>query len=686
MKRYLETWKGSIPLSQAKLIEMELRERQKRGELLSPLEFTTELKRLTEVAKRNLYAPKFKTLYSQIDEIIDVETHNYYLDNIFNDLQILFEEANTLDTVNSTHSNRIEKESLPKLELIAKQLETQIDTYELLDGLQGSFNYMQFNDFKNTLDRTSREEATSLFLDPVSQQALSNDFDCVINNNSGQLHLPLDINRSSTHQISTVRIYDDLTTTGDFYLEPLGGVSNLENGIIGWVREIYYFIPQSVVPSVGIEVRFNGLQEINYIKLSPLGDIPFILENIEYTDLTGNRANLLISDSSLLGTEIAEPITIPCVPTSVASLIFHFAQQNYTSIQTQQGTLRLRYRGHSSIPTNITAPTMTGNAALIVLDEEVQTSQAVNQSSIPLQTGPTVAINPYIGGAIEYNPVLPSSPVLPGAPGTQFDMVKYSIGIAKVEVGLNQYQDIGIFVSIPTEVPRLKFISFSVEELLPDKLPAVLGKEAYIEYYLYKEDYANNTIISSQVFPILPSDATKVTIEKLHLNTSNISYLRFPCQYDDGGAGLHDLKIYRNNLLLTEGTDWSFITDSTSSLTGISFSDPSTQTEDLTDSIIAVYTPRHLFAKYGTGGTGQFIYNLDSGDMEKYYITSDRTLAYLQNGLIEHDPNRIGTELQYSRIRLIVIMKSSNLEPKKTSFLNQYKLYLKGEDLALNNS
>ena len=413
-----------------------------------------------------------------------------------------------------------------------------------------------------------------------------------------------------------------------------------------------------------------GIVEVNYLGLTPGSQGHLRINSLYYKDASGNLNTLEVAENKLLQTDLSGPVSFTFQTVYAGAIVVVMEQPTY-----QQATAG--------------ATNYTGQGSFII-----KTTQVSLVDIFKLQTDPNQSSNflniakDIIPLSQEGLPSLPPAPVvqsgsLPAAPNTNFSMVKYSFGLSGVQISNHKYMETGVYVSKTNSVPLLTSMALQTTEYLPLQNISILGKEAYIEYWVYKEDYDDNGLIGSQYFPILPSDATTIELERIFPDSSGICSLRFNaiCPIT---PGLNDIQVYRNGLPLSS-TDWSLQTTMTDNYTKIKLDVLPGIIQGLTDIFTCSYIPAHLYSLNKTdvdNNLPNWLFDNQTNDTKDFYINPEHTIWYRQDGIVEATPYGPNFTATYSDVTIIVLMRTVVHNADRTALLDNYKLFLGGVSAA----
>jgi len=663
---YLDKYRSSIPTTQGNQILKLLTKKKDSGEIKTINEFKKYLKDLTNKLLKTYITPTLKIYQAIAGKDISSTVYNEMLERVEDDLETLFNEADNIDQLLVAHNNLIDNVVLNAIHFAINELDSKITLYEYLNKSKLGFDDTLFDTFReaknNVLSRLDKS-ASFVYTDPIRQEIILISENCFVDILSEALLLG-----SSSNNYIEVNNVEWLSNEDSIRSEiPFTSLSSINNLIDGkdntyWTNSIL----QSNINSngVGCELCFslNSTQNINYIEILPAIDSPIILKSIDYIDISNVRQSIINFDEVSVSSLIK--ISFPRVTTH--KLILQFRQYNYKEIQF-----------------DINKQNKTINLELALSGASVDTLETNN-------------INDELNNALSSSFILVD--VL-GLYNTEANMVKYyryDIGFDNIKLGFNKFNERGIFVSNKKTVDQLSLVGLNVKEKRSYQVldttdittdTFLYSTKSYtednkfyhnsIEYYLGIRLYTSNDfLISTDVIPILPLGATRVYHEQLYFAASSLnSVLANLCQlrfYTD--ANISDILVYKNGLLLTDNTDWQFISYGDSS--GLTVNIPNDNkpmrlgikimnNDNLLDIYTASYTPKKSNTKITPSNTA--LLNIVD-------LIGDQSIKLTSDNIIYIDTTRKSYIVNKADIYLIVIMRRNSANDNYSPVLEEYML------------
>lgn len=223
----------------------------------------------------------------------------------------------------------------------------------------------------------------------------------------------------------------------------------------------------------------------------------------------------------------------------------------------------------------------------------------------------------------------------------------FKFGFDNIKTGFLTYEKLGIFASETLSLPRVTSLYCKGIE---NSFISAEGNLPLIEYWIiFREISTSGKVLSLRLLPISSYGTTKIK-EVLIPNKNNSANLSF-CVDPLLPNNSEDLKLYRNQTLLTRGVDYSIDPDSTALIgeTKLNINN----SYDKRDIYIAEYVPLHT----------------KTDTLDKYITDKTSRFIYLENGNISLAENN-NPLIQRVDVNLIAIMRSVSTEAQ-TSALNK---------------
>jgi len=531
MASYLEKFKSTIGQNQFNKLMQVLNKQKKDGEFATLQQFKERMDALTNELFNKRITPLLKVYLQKARGAISSRTYNFMLDRIQNDLEIAFDEARNIDETLRGHQAIMKDMVLRNLKHALSDLESQVATHELIVSTGYGFNKVIYSNFAGaSVSRLQRDDQnSSLFFDHRTSTALGLEFDSIIDEVGKYLTLPYE--DTGYIKILDVRqIYDSTAVASEQEVTPdemklTNLIDNTNNTY--WGKLYLYstndsfdsddnpivatdYIPSGVTTK--LEFDFGGTKEINFVEIEPALLYEIKLNAIQYVKGDGSVASFSDIDEPIYNNRVK----IPFRKIAAKKVILSFYNEN---------SIHIDYS---------------------VNEKQTRLSDVVNSSLVEdLNLDNTLSQQNFHGK-------------------------QFQIGFDNIKMGLANYNYEGIFISKPISIEApaktmgLKAIEkrpmsdtglFDSVSLSEDTYDAsdsnvYFGSLEYNVIYRMYDEYKN--IISTDIFPILPIDVSKINHERLLLThqygttlLNNTGKLRFYTTDSEGG-----IKVYRNGALL----------------------------------------------------------------------------------------------------------------------------------------
>ena len=521
MAQYLNKFKSSISKNQFEKLTRLLDAQKRRGQFSTIDEFRKHLDSVMKELFTKRITPLLEVFLAIPGEVADVETYNFMLERIQDDLEVAFKEIANIEEVLRGHRAVVQDVLLKGLKHAAADLENKISTYELMVTSGHGFNSALASNFDGAISpRLKRaEDVGGYFKDPRTGRAISADYDIYLDQMGKFLTLP--VQSSSYVNIVGVRqIFDSDATATEKNVEPEdSSVSNLidgENGTYWMVLSLFEDNKNDKFPAevkTRIELDLGGAKEVNFLEIEPalLNDVT--LDSMSYIRKDGS-VETVAGVSETIG---RHRVKILFRKIGAKKIILTFSNETSHAL------------AYEVPDTEVTL-------------EELLT-EPVNEKISQMQVSLTESFS-----------------------GRQFQ-----IGFDNIRVGLAKYLDKGVFINKALELKSKPARSFGlqVEEERPANstaLPSGISftEDTYddgdtkfmygsIEYWLIRNSYdSNERFIASDFLPILPLEVSRVNHERLILThkygaTSVVNDSGTTMFYTDATNG--NIKVYRNGEL-----------------------------------------------------------------------------------------------------------------------------------------
>jgi len=552
MGQYLDQFKGTIGKRQTEQILKLLNKKKNAGQVRSVQEFTDQLKQLMQELTSTTLKPSLKLFLGQEDDFISSETYNFMLDRVQDDLEAAFEEALKISEVQQSHEAIIRDVVLKNLRAGVAELESKITLYEFLNKDLRGFDTAIFSTFRESKEgRTQRgiELARVLFVDPRTGELIPTSEDATVETTGERLVLPED--SITSHNVRAVRqIFDETTPQSELIVEPPGTDLNyILDGNTGtyWIQSLLFNERKASV-KVKIEFDLGVVQEVNFIEIHPAIKHEVILEAVHYID-----GNNIVTDSGLPEHVISSPVGIRLRKIATNRLILTFRNEHPISAQ-------FEYNENS----------------------EQLIRQALDEPNEGYEASMNMVASDLDGliSSANIKEIIGVSPLETGS----FTGYEFLTGFDNINIGLATYKSRGVYLSVPLELEDMGELGLKVVESRP-YAPAIGGPVQFtertydndsdneltfsggnptggrlfhgsIEYWVIRQELdANNVLLRTTVFPIIPLGIQRIHQERLLLTQkSDADLLRNDLGqtifFTNIEATEGNLKVYRNGVIL----------------------------------------------------------------------------------------------------------------------------------------
>jgi hypothetical protein len=684
MARYLDKFRGTIGKKQADQIIKLLNRKKNVGQIRSVDEFSRQLDELIRELTGTFLQPTLQLFTTSENRTIDSEEYNFMLDRVQDDLEAVFEEANNIAEVQTSHEAIIRDVVLKNLRAGVAELESKINLYEFLNRDNHGFDQAIFSTFRESKEeRTQRGEGlSSLFLDPRTSDLFS-----VVEDATVELvgeRLTLAIGDKTFHPISAVRqVFDSTFPQSEKIVESPGSkLSNIIDNTSGtfWIQSLL-FPEKPTNVKVKLELDLGAVREVNFIEIEPISHQGVYLQDIHYVD-GNNIVTLLLSPEQFVDSPFG--IQIRKIATRKIILTFRNENGNQSSFQhTTQDTLL--------------------NQNLVAQE------QKVSSFAMPGIAG---ALDPLLGSQQVKEIVGVDKPSKSTYAGFAF-----TTGFDNIRVGLASYRNNSIYVSSPLELRGASQVGLKTLESRPiiDDTDGVtkytsttydgdddnfyLGS---IEYWVVKQDFnADGVLFRTSRFSILPIGIQRVHHERLllteksstTLNDNDIGTAVFYTVSDTGGGGDGNVTVFRNGVVLTNVDSIPLATE------GWRQADPITTNADKTPGngspmrfriqIVGalpgdIYTVSYNPMVSSTPNVPQPPYGpyTSIGGLQVVDLVGDLTIRRNSAHVIVAESPEESQAVDVTKLFLVIILRQNTAEPALTPIVEEYTLMGSHQDVT----
>ena len=621
--KLLENISSIVPSMQSEAISRKIKQKVQNGEILS-----TEASNKMAEEIRSLQRKEISRLYN-FDPFLpsraSSEQYNSTLDGISLDMQIAFQEINNFFLKIYQHKE-YQKNTQIELEKKIKELESQIQTIQLEEEFEISYENIWTNEFSNK-SRLSFDDkvAPQLMKDKRTSTSLESKHRATIDDMAKKLTLP----HYSNEDVRSVNVEIVETETSSSE-EGLGVLTeDIRNILLNDPQKIWTYNTVSKSKIKGgaklvLDFDLGDKKEVSQIDIELNSEYPLILNKFVIIDELG------IEMPIFEGAKVINDIYSVLMPkTTCRRIRGYFSQDNAELISVDSS---------KQLGDNLSN------------DERIQAIRGIAESKIkdPVSLN---AIALKKEKDIIYN--------------TYFN---YTFGIKNIRVQNKIYGEKGIYISNRLETKRPTIVALDANDncsLLMDPKTKKEYKEGSIEYSIVKKDYDKyGKLLSSREFNILPIGTEKVERERcIFIDSGSNFKTRFTVQ--DLNGEVIDFELFRNGEKLIQGVDWRFLErigeDDSSN---IQLNAQETIVEVLHGSFFrengiyeATYTPRYILE-------------------DKKKIVHEN-VEYLPNSTTKHSELIYGVSIEKTELYVKVLIRSNSKTGESSPYVDYYKVLTK---------
>ncbi len=661
---FLDKFTSNLRAVQSQQILRILQRERERGSITTVEEFQARLTELTTALLSAKIAPTLQLFEAKINDVIDSDTLNFMLQRVEDDLDAAFAEINTIDEVLVKHENLINDVVLKALEIGINELEARIRNFEFLAKTGSGFNIAQFNTFRISQDIDGDTKKLSV-LDPKSLNAFGPLEQCTVDLTGEKL--VLGAKTLLKRNIASVRqIFDHEAIQSELDVRVPGvNLSNMIDETPGtfWAHTVLTSKSKKETGVITkLEVNLGAIQTIDYLELDPILFSPVEIISIQYLD-PANQIQTILSTAVVL--KQTTKLLFKTVATSKLYIAFRNRSASLVEFQERAGS-----------------PVITGIREALSTEEllEFMSDEATELISSPL---------------------LLDAVGLPESTTEDQKYWEYFIGFDTIRVGLIDYQSRGYYVGTALETGPVRQIALRVLEKRPYSTTPT-GQIQYTddvdngsyffhgshEYYIYKLDYASDTLVRSEIFPILPLAVDTIKHERLILNDRSVTTQAF----NDIGSlqfftvhDTDDITVYRNGTALPSADDdvmetdgWKMWPDTTETYpeqgSPMKYS-IQIQRPGQNDIFTVSYTPAVSTVDLSFFGAAATSYTAPTG-ARLVDLTGSLSALLGKDNIIRTKDTVRGVKVDRSVVRLIVVMRRNSADSAITPVLEEYLLTL----------
>lgn len=676
---FLDKFTSSLKTIQSQQIIRILQKERERGNITTLEEFQTRLGELTKSLLTTRISPTLRIFEAKIDELIDSETLNFMLDRIEDDLNVAFNELDSIEEVIDRHEILVNDVVLKAIETGINEADAKIQVFEFLANTPHGFNSADFNTFKVHQNLDGDTLALSV-QDPKQLENFLPSQACSVDIVGEKLLLSSSIDEEAT--IASVRqINDHETATSELNVEvPNNDINNIIDQKIGsfWMQSTLLSTSKKEAGVVTkLELNLGANKTINFVQIEPILINPVDLIYIGYLD-----SNNVVRDILTTSTTISQSVKLlfPIIATSKLYLNF----RNRTGQQVE-----FKEKG---------GPPLLRGLQALSLEQTLE------------------FITPEVEALIA-SPQLLDAVGLPETSLEEKRYWEYSIGFDNIRTGLTKYNSRGYYVSKANSGVAAHQIGVKVLERRPysttptgdieyttDISPVADDKYFHgsTEYYCYKLDYdISDTLVRSEVFPILPTNQTYIRHERLVLSDRSetslafndigiLQFFTFHNPQDLNSAIDPDaIRVYRNGILLESGDLNPLASSGWERWDALTITNPDQpnrmryairiQKPNKNDIYTVSYKPAISTTDIAFFGASNSSFDEDS--TAGLVDLTGRLNAFLgKDNIVRVKPVINGITITKSIVRLIIVMRRNSADVGLTPVLEEYSLLLGREN------
>lgn len=638
--KYINNFSSLIPALQGSKAIRQVEKLRKIGEIQTEAEYNTRLTEILQTLSSDDFKPTFKFI-PFTPGASSSEQYNQMLDQIRDDLEVAFTEASNIYAAIKAHDFIFKDKVINELYSSIEELEKEISRLTVVADADNAFDDAFVNTFSGDAYRLDRldQYANELLYDRRLDEKTSDADNTNVDISEELISLPL--SSQSDIDFSSLAVVGTQSTGSDYNVQLADSdINSVISGAstAGWIYNILKVNSLTNGAKLVLDADLGDKRLVNFLYVKPISDFPSVLQDIKYID--ENNQLLTLPETSLFGQSITNPIKISFDDIIAKKFVLTFTQ------------------GSSSLFSyNSTASTIT------IDDLRRNTSLAANAQML----------EDHIRDNIDSVDMLSVLPISSPATAEYQVVYQYTFGFSEISTGLSGYKNKGYFVSKAYEKNSIGLIALEVDEIDTtyfDEVAQTTANVGSFEYDIVKKDYnERNELLRSAEFPVLPVGMTSVIDERLLFSgTSVIKTLRF-LGHTSANSGA-SVQVFRNNIPLVRGTDWTFADRSTVLNLGDSVLKPSlesTRIEILHSSDVirtgiytVNYTPRHI--------------------AEPNSIISSKDITTLSTNVTEHDVT-VGAEAIFrSELFVKITIRNNSFYNNKTPKLASYKLLVSSVD------
>lgn len=638
--KYINNFASLIPALQGNKAVRKVEKLREIGQIQTEAEYNATLATILQKLSTEDFEPTL-TYQPFVPGISSSEHYNNMADQIRDDLEVAFTEVNNIYAAIKAHNMIFKDKVINELYSAIEELEKELNRLTIVADTENSFDDAFINTFSGDVYRMDRLDrfATELLYDRRTNESMSDADNAYVDNDEELLTLPLlsqkDIN------FSQVAVINTQTTGSDYDIQLVdSSVDAVINGDTssGWIHNILKQDSLTEGARLVIDADLGDKRLVNYLTIKPVSDFPSVLVDIKY--MNENNQLVTLPETSLFDSVISGPVKISFDDIIAKKFILTFSQRSSTLFS------------------------YNSNVESITIDDlRRNTSLAANAQMLQDQINSQVA-------SVDMLSVLP----IAQQPTPEYQVLyQYTFGFTHITTGLKGYRERGHFVSKAYRKSAPGLIAIEADEIDTQYLDEVAGLQASVgsfEYSLIKKDYnERGEVIGSSEMPILPINKTSVVQERLPFTgTTLIVPLRF-LGHSTANKG-DTVEVYRNNILLVRGVDWTFedradnadLSDEDLKPSMTSTRIRILQSSDLIRNGIytANYTPRHI--------------------AEPNNIISYQDIVFLDTNVTEHSIDAGSETVFESDLFVKITIRNNSFYDNKTPKLASYKLLASSVD------
>jgi hypothetical protein len=616
MPRYLSKFTSTMPASQRAQVSVLLTEGKEDGAITNFEEFKTALEAYSDTLDTEA-KPLFQVVRSLPAGIVSSWVFNYMVRTMRLDVETVFSEVDNIYEKVDVY-RRLSDGFVQDTRDALAALDTAISRQEILNA-SPDYALAQYNTFNMLgVGRLYRDadEAGSLFYDYRRAETLDSSFDAVVDAQREGLVLP--ISNENVAEITSVLVDTEATTASQLDVNPadndIGNLIEPDDGKY-WVHGVLLMSEDEFgnqSTPPSAGVTIRLVVELSgYQDINTLNLVPFTDNSITISQISYEDVDGNEYAITTLPVTISEQSVISFSRVRAKSVILDIQQKSYAELSDFT---------YSSQPADI---------------QEIEDLMAATNLSQTVEIGSGLGAE-YAKGYF------------------------YAAGFDYIQASLCDYGERGVYVTTPlVSTGRVSEVLLDATYEKSTDQSGNVGDA--VEFTIAKYDYdESDGLLKLSLIPVIGSDSD-TTQEELVINTDT-GVLRFYPTHSS-------ILVYRDHTLLTIGADYDLSNDGLNFYATIAGLDASTPSGPPYSVYVKLTNPQSSSVYTATYTPASTLATADG----IHYLTSDGS-AVLNGNVVEftYPPTQ---DVSYSRIFLIILMRTLTYSNRETPIIQEYSLY-----------